>query len=88
MTGGLGLTLIGRDRHTRSVPVDAAHRGVEQDACAGLGGGRLERLLCPPAHGLLGTIFDVRRRSGRRPRVRSGRPYRDIVGLWPQVTRS
>ncbi len=32
-----GLTLIGRDRHTRSVPVDATHRGVEQDACAELG---------------------------------------------------
>lgn len=45
---GLGLTLIGRDRHTRSVPVDATHRGVEQDACAELGGGRLGDLLCPP----------------------------------------
>lgn len=42
---GLGLTLIGRDRHTRSVPVDATHRGVEQDACAELGGGRLGDLL-------------------------------------------
>ncbi|CKT54767.1 Uncharacterised protein [Mycobacterium tuberculosis] len=81
---GLGLTLIGRDRHTRSVPVDATHRGVEQDACAELGGGRLGDLLCPPRHTvLLGTILDVEQpvQAAGRAYVAGGVQHRDIVGL-------